>query len=411
MIVLLGISYKTGPISVREKYSLSESEISQLYARLKPYKNFNGLAVINTCNRQELYLDSDLPTKEENFDFLTRELSKFIEYNPLHSQYFYFFTDGDVAEHLFKVVSGLESMVLGEDQIVMQVKNAYKFCNSNGFLSPVLSRLFNKSFEAGNRVRTETNIAHGAASISSAAVEICFSKFKNTTEKNILIIGAGQTGELCLTNFAKKQCHNITITNRTYEKAANIAEKFNVKAIKLKEIQQVINNFDIVLAATSSKNLIVTVNMIKPNGQKRIFEDLSVPRNIDEKISNIQGIELLAIDDLKNHINATEIKRHQAVDAAMKIIGEVKTDFSNWISSRSLSPVFNQIKNNFETVNSNELSGFLKINGIKNDSKISEYANHITEKFIRLMIKNVKNITDNGKRSEYLELIDKLFEF
>ena len=410
MIAILGISHKTGPVSVREQYSFSEEEISEFFVRLKPEKCFNGLAVISTCNRQEIYFDTDLETKEENFDFITHSLSKFRTYSPLHREYFYFYTGIEAAQHLFKVVSGVDSMIIGEDQIVMQVKNAFRFCDDNNFLSPVLTRLFNKAFEAANRVRTETEISHGAASVSSAAVEMCLTLCNNILEKNILIIGAGQTGELTLQNFTKKGCRNVTICNRTYEKAENLAKKYSVSALKIRELTDNINKFDIVLAATSSKSYLVTYSMINSCNENRIFVDISVPRNIDEKISTIKNIKLIAIDDLRHHINEVSLRRHQAVTMAESIINEVKDDFEQWLNQRNLLPVILEIKESFEKVNQAELEGFLKINGVKDDKSISLYGKHITEKIARLLIKNIKTYTGNGKNSEYIELMKKLFD-
>ncbi|MCQ2974740.1 MAG: glutamyl-tRNA reductase [Bacteroidales bacterium] len=410
MIAILGVSHKTGPISVREQYTFSEEEISEFYARLKPEKCFKGLAIISTCNRQEIYFETNLNTEDENFEFITNCLSKYRTYSPLHKEYFYFYTGEKVVDHLFKVVSGIDSMILGEDQIVMQVKNAFRFCFENNFLSTVLTRLFNKSFEAANRVRTETNISHGAASVSSAAVEMCFDKFDNITDKKILIIGAGQTGELTLQNFSKKNCNHLYITNRTFEKADNLAKKYNANALKIKDIDKEINNFDIVIAATSSKNYLVTYSMIKPLNKKRVFVDISVPRNIDKSISTIKNIELLAVDDLQSHINEVSIKRHQSLIDAQQIINEVKRDFVQWVNSRNLLPIILKIKDNFETINNTELEGFLKINGIKEDTFISQYGHHIVEKLARLMIKNAKSVTDNGKNKEYVDFLNKLFE-
>ncbi|MBP5502413.1 MAG: glutamyl-tRNA reductase [Bacteroidales bacterium] len=410
MIAILGISHKTGPVSVRELYTFTDEDVSEFYVRLKSEKHFRGLAVLSTCNRQEIYFDTDYQTAEECFDFITNALSKFRTYSPNHREYFYFFTGIDTAEHLFKVVSGVDSMIIGEDQIVMQTKNAFRFCFNNGFMSQVLTRMFNKAFEAANRVRTETEISHGAASVSSAAVEMCFKLCDNILDKSILIIGAGQTGELTLQNFTKKGCTKITLCNRTFEKAETIARHYNVSAIRIKQLPEVINDYDIVLAATSSKTYLVTYSMITHDNRERIFIDISVPRNIDEKISTVNNIRLIAIDDLRHHINEVSLRRHQAVAMAEQIISEVKNDFAQWLSSRSLLPVILKIQEKFSATNSTELEGFLKINGIKDDKLISLYGKHITEKIARLLIKNVKACTSNGRNAEYTELISKLFD-
>lgn len=411
MISVLGISYKTGNVSVREKFSFSAEEISTFNQLLKSDHSFLGLVVVSTCNRTEIYFETLLSSPDANKDFIVRYLSEFKDSHLVNNNYFYFLTGLDVARHLFSVVSGIDSMIIGEDQIVMQVKKAFGFCFDNKFVTAVLTRLFYKSFETGNKVRTETSIAHGAASVSSAAVEVCTEIFPDTLSKKILLIGAGQTAELALLNFSKRGCKNIFVTNRTAQKALDIASAYSARTLKFKDLYSYVNDFDIVIVATSSKSKLIKFDNIESSSRKRVFVDLSVPLNIDPSISKIQNVTLFAVDDLQSHVVLTGVKRRKTIDQAEVIISKSVDDFSAWYSARNLSPLIMKIKDNLVKVNDSELAGFMKIHSVSDDKFLSLYAQHITDKFARLFIKNVKIVTDSGKNNDNMNLIKDLFDF
>lgn len=415
MLGLIGLSFKTAPIEIREKFSFSGQESVQFVKLLKIDPNLKGGVVLTTCNRTEIYFHLDKCSIEEGHGFILRNLQYFKGYDEDKLQnHFYFHEGKNATDHLFRVVSGLDSMVMGEDQILGQVKNAFKLSLDNEQLDPVLLRMFNKAFEASKRVRTETTINQGAGSVSSAAVMFCEKEIGRITDKTIMLIGTGKTGELALLNFSKRGCKSIYVTNRTFSKAEKIASKYNGTAFEIENIEKYLPLCDIVLVATSSKKQLITAEMVNrhigQNNSQKLFIDLSVPRNISEKVGDLPNVKLNTVDDLKGIVAATSAKRKDAIQDAKGIIEIVKQEFFDWLNALELTPTILKIRRNFHEINKSELEGFIKIKSVENTEVVSDYANHITEKYARLFIRNLKSVTDNGKKKEYIDFLNELFE-
>ena len=330
--------------------------------------------------------------------------------------YFYHRSNAGAVRHLFEVVSGLDSLIIGEDQIIGQVKEAYLTCTELALTDAVLMRLFQKSFEAGKRVRTETGIKLGITSVSSAAVEMCSCLLDGISDKSVLLIGAGETGILALQNIHKKGVRQIGVTNRTMEKAEKTATKYNGTAVPFDSFEKYLHGYDIVMIATSSTTPLITADMIKKTlhirpGHKQVFIDLSVPRNIESAVAEIKNIELLGVDDLQQIVNQTTEKKKGSAEKAKIILDEVVTDFNEWLASRSLRPAINTITSNFKAINQEELSTYRKLSTPEMQSLVDDYAQHLTQRYTRLLIKNLKDLTDNGKNIDSLKIINDLFNF
>jgi glutamyl-tRNA reductase len=414
MIGLIGISYKTAPINIRENFSFSEEEVLNFVKLLKIDNAFKGAIIISTCNRTEIYFEISQCCNNKGFEHVTRSLAYFKNYSDTFKPYFYFKQGDDMVEHLFKVVSGIDSMIIGEDQIIGQVKDALKFGLDNATCGNTVARLFNKAIAAGKRVRTETNISKGAASVSSAAVELVCNEMPDINQKKVLLVGTGQTGELALLNLTKRGNSAVYVTNRTFSKAVDIAEKYKGVAFELHELDNYLPLVDVVFVATSSKTYLITRKMVEKAMAQRtdpqLFVDLSVPRNIDQAIVSLPNVRLHAVDDVQQLIDSNTEKRKEAITDAMEIIAQVKQEFNDWLGIQELTPVIMKIKTNFQQINKAELEGFLKINAVKEVDAVSDYANHITEKYARLFIRNLKDVTQNGKNKEYVKLLNNLFE-
>ena len=368
----------------------------------------------STCNRTEIYIDYESNTNGSGFNIFEETLLNYRKVNKELLTHFYRKSHGDVARHLFHVVSGLDSMALGEYQIVGQVKDAFNISEKNNLISPVLIRLFNKAFEAGKRVRTETNICRGAVSISYAAVDLASKKLHNIQSQPVLLIGAGQTGELTIQNLIKKGCNKFTIINRTNQKADDIAEKYNAQAEDFEKMEELLLVNNIVISSTASKKPLITKEivekaMILRNNKPLFFVDLSVPRNVAHEVSEVENVFVYDIDNLNNIVEDNFGKRRGEICAAEEIIENQVIDFANWVHTRSLIPTFQFISNCFQEINKNELEGFKKNEKEIDYQKATEYGEHITNKLIRTMISNVKSLTDNGKKQEYINLVNQLF--
>lgn len=416
MIGVIGISYKTAPLEVREKFSFPKDEIVPFSEMLQQETEISDLVLVSTCNRTEIYFTQDRYDSQTAFELVYEVIKKFKKITDHCWQYFYHRANSGAVRHLFEVVSGLDSLIIGEDQIIGQVKDAYVTCTEMALTDAVLMRLFQKSFEAGKRVRTETGIKLGITSVSSAAVEMCAGMLNGVSDKSVLLIGAGETGNLALQNINKKGVRQIGVTNRTAEKAAKTAEKYNGMLIPYDSFEKYLHGFDIVMVATSSATPVITSEMVERTRKirpehKQVFLDLSVPRNIEAAVGQLENIELLGVDDLQEIVDQTTEKKKESAQKAHRILDELVVDFLEWLASRSLRPAINMITTNLQTINQEELSTYRKLATPEMQEIVDDYAQHLTQRYTRLLIKNLKNLTDNGKNIDSLKIINDLFKF
>ena len=416
MIGVIGISYKTAPVEIREKFSFSKDEIIPFSELLQQETEIADLVLISTCNRTEIYFSQDKHDNQTAFELMYEVIKKFKGVTDHCWHYFYHRSNAGAVRHLFEVSSGLDSLIIGEDQIIGQVKEAYLTCTELALTDAVLMRLFQKSFEAGKRVRTETEIKLGITSVSSAAVEMCSSLLNGVSDKSVLLIGTGETGTLALQNIHKKGVKQIAVTNRTSEKAEKTATKYNGTTIPFDSFEKYLHGYDIVMIATSSPNPLITAEMIKktlhirPN-HKQVYIDLSVPRNIEKEVAEIANIEVLGVDDLQEIVNQTTENKKDSAEKAKIILDEVVADFNEWLASRSLRPAINTITTNFQAINHEELSTYRKLSTPELQKMVDDYAQHLTQRYTRLLIRNLKDLTDNGKNVDSLKIINDLFKF
>jgi len=416
MIGVIGISYKTAPLEIREKFSFSKNDIVPFAELLQQETGIADLVLISTCNRTEIYFSQDRHDSQTAFELVYEVVKKFKDITDHCWQYFYHRSNAGAVRHLFEVSSGLDSQIIGEDQIIGQVKDAYITCTELALTDAVLMRLFQKSFEAGKRVRSETGIKLGITSVSSAAVENCSSLLNGLSDKSVLIIGAGETGNLALQNIFKKGVKQIAVANRTIETAEKTAAKYNGIVVPFDSFEKYLHGFDIVMIATSAPQPIITTEIVMRNqkirpGHKQVYIDLSVPRNIESTVAELENIELLGVDDLQEIVKQTTEKKKASAEKAQLILDEVVADFSEWIASRSLRPAINTISANLQAINQEELSTYRKVNTPEMQEIVDDYAQHLTQRYTRLLIKNLKNLTDNGKNVDSLKIINDLFKF
>ncbi len=414
MIGLIGISYKTSALEVRERFSIPQEEILPFSELLQKETGISDLVVLSTCNRTEIYFSQN----KYNFHLAAKLVYKTLkQYKEIEEKYwhtFYSYSNNDAAKHLFEVACGIHSMVIGEDQIIGQIKEAYVYCTEEALTDAVLMRLFQKSFEASKRVRTETDIKMGSTSVSNAAVQLSSNLFENINDKTVLLIGAGETGGLVLQHLSKKGVHKVYVTNRTQEKADVLAQKYHAIPFPYEQMKSHLSIFDIIIVATGSKVPLIIREDVKQSiekrkGKEQIYIDISVPRNIEEKVEELDSIRLFTIDDLQEVVNSNMEKRKDCINDACVIIKEILDDFNEWMASRSLRPAIQAITYNISKIRKEELSSYNKVNSEEMQLAIREFSKHLTQKYTRLFIKNLKEMTDNGKNTESLETINELF--
>lgn len=416
MIGLIGISFKTTPLDVRERFSFSKEEIIPFSEMLQRETEISDLVLISTCNRTEIYFSQDVHDNQTAFELVYEVIKKFKNVTDHCWHYFYHRSNTGAVRHLFEVVSGLDSLIIGEDQIIGQVKEAYIRCTEAALTDAVLMRLFQKSFEVGKRVRTETGIKLGITSISSAAVEMCSCLLNGVNDKSVLLIGAGETGNLALQNIVKKGVTKVTVTNRTHEKAEKSATKYNGETVPFDRFEDSLHESDIILIATSAPTPLITKEMVMNSLELRcnkpqVYVDLSVPRNIDNEVATLENVSVLSVDDLQKIVSQTSEKKKGSVVKAQIIIDEVVSDYTEWLASRSLRPAINTITTNLQAINLEELSTYRKLSTPEMQEIVDDYAKHLTHRYTRLLIKNLKDLTDNGKNIDSLKTINDLFKF
>ncbi|RKD88204.1 glutamyl-tRNA reductase [Mangrovibacterium diazotrophicum] len=412
MIGIIGLSHKSAPVNIREKFALNQDDSAKLAKLICHNKYIQELVILSTCNRTELYFKADECCSSGAFNIIISFLHKHVGVDDELNKHFYRYAHDKAVNHLFRVVSSLESMVLGEYQIVSQIKEAFNQAEQNGTVGKVLTRLFHKALETGKLVRSNTKMSTGAFSVSYAAVEKCNNQFKNLKDKNILLIGAGETGELVIKNLYKKGCKNITVTNRTITKAEELAKRYSGKTLPYNQMMEGIHEAEIIVSSIATKEPIFNAATVKPhlNGHPLVMMiDLGVPRNIHHDVADIPGIALVNVDDLEEVVSGNQEKKQALVSVAEEIIAEKVGEFSDWLNSRNLSPAIQQIIASMNMVNTTELELFKKFHSDEDYQQMEKYGKHITEKLINSMIKNLKTISDNGRQTEYIKVVNDLF--
>ena len=414
MIGLIGISHKTSTLKVREQFSVAQEEIVPFSELLQKETGISDLVVLSTCNRTEVYFSQN----KYNFLLAAKLVYKTLKHykgvQKKHWHSFYSHSNSEAIKHLFEVASGIHSMIIGEDQIIGQIKEAYVYCTEAALTDAVLMRLFQKSFEASKRVRTETKIKMGSTSVSSAAVQLCSNLLEDFSDKSVLLIGAGETGSLVLQSLSKKGVKKVYVTNRTEHKAEKLAKKFHCTSFPFERMESHLLIFDILIVATGSNVPLITKEMvqqsaIKRNKKEQIYIDISVPRNIEDNVNELEGIKLFTIDNLQEVVDSTMDKRKDSISGANKIIDEIADEFSEWLASRSLRPAIKAITYNLAKISKEEMSGYNKVNSEEMQLAINEFSKHLSQKYTRLFIKNLKELTANGRNTESLEIINELF--
>lgn len=414
MIGLIGISYKTSALEVREKFSLSKEEIVPYSEHLQNETGISDIVVLSTCNRTEIYFVQSKYEFQTAAKLVYRALKTFKGITEKNWHLFYAKNSIDAVTHLFEVASGIDSMIIGEDQIIGQIKDAYVYCTEAALTDAVLMRLFQKSFEASKRVRTETKIKMGTTSISSAAVQKCATLFDDMFTKKVLLIGAGDTGSLVLQSLKKNGVQKLTVSNRTEEKAFRLAEFHKCVVLPFSQVENHLYLYDIVIVATGSQVPLITRDMVIKSMETRkerqqVFVDISVPRNIEPQVEEMENIQLFTIDDLQTMVNTTMEKRKESVATANLIIQEIVDEFMEWLASRSLRPAIKAITSNMSKITKNELKEYNSVNSEEIQQAINQFSEHLTQKYTRLFIKNLKEITANGKNTEAIDIVNGLF--
>ena len=403
MIGLISLNYKIAPVQIRELFYLYPDQYLNIYKSLISKSKIKGLFIISTCNRTEIYFEtSTSESSSKSFHSVIMTLSKLKKFNDGLRPYIKK-KDGvnAVSKHLFRLASGLESMIVGEYQIVDQIKSAYKVCKTNKMLSPTLERMIQKSLEASKYIRTNSEIDKGGISVSSAAIDQ-LGNVSNSKNLSILCVGAGRTSKLSIKQLVSKKFKNIFITNRTESNVTPILEKFNLKLVKFNSWKKMLNSVDIIIFSTSSKKPLLSdidlKNIDKQRKNKIVLVDLSVPRNIVIK-KTYKNVDLVDLDNLKDRVNENYNKRISEINKAELMIESFINDFTGWVNKRELRPTIISIKK--------EIKNLISDSSVKNNE--NKQIEEIYDKLSDKLVKKIISVSDNGKNTDALKIINKIF--
>jgi len=334
-LVALGINHKTAPVDIREKLAFAPDSVPAALQDLVNHEAVREAVILSTCNRTEVYCGLDDSANDAVIEWLS-------EYHQLPlesiSPYIYAHLDGDAVQHILRVASGLDSMVLGEPQILGQIKEAYMTANQAGAIGAQLNRLFQHTFAVAKQVRTDTAIGASPVSVAFAAVSLAQQIFSKLAEHKVMLIGAGETIELVARHLKENQVKQIIVANRTVERAKELAKRFDAEAIAIQEIPSRLVEVDIVISSTASPLPIIGKGMmesvIKIRKHKPMFMvDIAVPRDIEAQVSELNDVYLYTVDDLHDVIEENRKSRREAAHQAEDIINTQVEHFMAWMRS------------------------------------------------------------------------------
>lgn len=351
-LFVIGTSHKYAPVDIRARVAFSDEELPEGLHDLCSALAAEAV-ILSTCNRTELYV---VPKGEgTGADDVRRWLARFkqVELNPDH---FFTLSSGPAVHHLMEVASGIDSQVIGDIQIIGQVKEAYRVAKEKGSLGKTLTRLFETALRAGKRVKTETELFTGAVSISYVAVELARKIFYPLEGQRTLVVGAGETGELTAASLRGRGVREITVTNRTESRGRELIERLGFgEWLPMEQMREQLHRFDIVIVATGAREYVLGYDDVQRavehrSGQTMLIVDLSVPRNVDPRVSEIDNVFCKDLNDLTSVIEANVERRREEIPKAEGIIAEELDEFLTWQRMLSVTPVIADLRRHAETI-------------------------------------------------------------
>ncbi len=409
----LGLNYRTAPIEVRERVAFPLEAQRDAIASLRSETNAQELALVSTCNRTEIYL------RAQNDDVLARTarwLSSVPAVKGLDlSSHFYTLSEAEVPRHSFRVASGLDSMILGEPQILGQVKLAVKVAAEANALSGPLDRLFQETFKVAKEVRSQTAIGSTSVSMAAASLKLAQQLFGDIRDIKVLLVGVGEMIELAATHFAAQSPMQIVVANRTLERGRELAQRFHASAITLQELPERIHEFDAVITSTASTLPIIGKGMIeralKQRRHKPMFiVDLAVPRDVEAEVGNLDDIYLHTLDSLGRVIQQNVEKREAAIAEADIIINQRTSEFMQWLDARSSVPMIQQMRGTVDQYRQAELERAYKLlaKGEDPTKVLDALAHGLANKFLHRPL-TALNRSVGSERDALSDALDKLY--
>lgn len=397
----IGLSYQKADATMRGMFSLTPENKDQLLSQAKS-EGFEELLVISTCNRTELYGYAEHPFQLiqllcENSNGSVDDFQKVG----------YVIKNKEAVHHLFEVGTGLDSQILGDFEIIGQIKQAFNLSRDKGLAKAFLERLMNSVINASKRIKNETALSSGAASVSFTAVQYIMQNIPEVSQKNILLFGVGKIGRNTCENLIKHtQNEHITLINRTREKAEQIAGKFNVIVKDFNELRNEISKADVLIVATGAATPTVYKDFINP-AQPILILDLSIPKNVEEQVATLPNVTLLHMDELSKRKDEALERRKEAIPEALEIVEEVKEEFFQWLDNRKFAPTIKALKAKLESLKEAEMDFQRKKIENFNEQQAEMISNRIIQKITTQFVNHLK---DTSSIDESISWVQEVFQ-
>ncbi len=416
-ILVVGLNHRTSPVSVRERLAFDTEQIVSALKQLKDRFGEAEFVLLSTCNRVELYCagkEKGGPAAGDLVGFLS-------EFNDIgldeFKDFLYVYENADAVRHLLKVASSLDSMVVGEPQILGQVKEGFRLGCSAKSTGKVLNHLFHCGFATAKKVHSNTSISNGRVSVAGVAVELTVKLFSDISRAKVIVVGAGEMGELILQHLLQGGCKDITIFNRSFERGTELAGRYEIVAEKWKKVGKGLAAADIVIASAASEDYLFTKEFFSKAMHKRgerqlLVIDIAVPRNFEPGIGEMEGVCLYGIDELSGEAEKNRKVREEDVAKGMEIVGERADDFMDWFGARDIGPMIGRMKERFAQIGHDELERFLV--GFSQDDSyrktIGAMVDRIVNKLLHCVIKNIDVVAKEHGPKEAAKLVESIVE-
>jgi glutamyl-tRNA reductase len=416
-IVDIGMNHKTAPVELRELVAFGGHNIDEVMNSIRSIKDIKESMVLSTCNRVEILFttDKEKEAKESVIEFLSHVSG--IKEEELGS-ILYIYDNEEAIRHIFRVGASLDSMIVGEPQILGQVKEAYRIAVNHKSSSVILNRLMHRTFSLAKKIRTETDISGSAVSVSFAAVELGKKIFGDLQGKEVLLIGAGEMAELAATYLLNNRIAKILVANRTFSRAVELADHFHGKAISFEEISDQLLVVDVVITSTASPEPIISLNQVKNTMRRRknrplFFIDIAVPRDVEPQVNGIENVFVYDIDDLTGIVESNINKRKGEAVKAERMVDEEVIKFSEWFKTLDVVPTIVALKDKCENIRQIELKKTLSsLDDLTPEQRkgVENLTISIAKKILNDPIVFLKRKEDRTSRNLYLDIARKLFK-
>ena len=412
-VVVLGLNHKTAPLEIREKLAFDARATSEALCELKKRFAQAEFVLLSTCNRVELYC-AGKHCQGADPDRLAAFLSEFQDVDlDKFRPFLYAYENEDAVRHLLTVASSMDSLVVGEAQIIGQVKESYRLACAAKATGKVLNRLFHCAFATSKTVYTTTSISNGRVSVAGVAVELARQLFADISSAKVVVIGAGDMGQLIVQHLLAVGARNITVVNRSYERGLKLAEQYGITAKEWEHLDEQLTGAHVVIASASTQDYLFRKDSFKRIAARRKEEtlliiDIAVPRNFEPAVNEFEGIYLYSVDDLAAVVEQNRKARERDMARGMEIVLKNVTDFMEWFGAKDIGPLIGRMKEQFAQIGKNEMERFFV--GVREKASCKEVVesmvNRVVNKLLHCVIKNVNVVAKENGAVEAARLVD-----